>query len=335
MSDPDAPDGRSRQFFETLDDLPWRVRMVAIAGCLLVVASAIFLPQLLLDTDWTLRNAWFVGPAVGALSALSALKVSNWWLSGRRPRPAKGAATGNTIDGRPDATIAEVLERTRRSVRWYTVRRWLAWLVLPLVALISVSGHASTEHDAQLLRTQPVRTATVVDVEIDYLARGNPRTVTVELDGRPVQLFLEPDGYVAVGDMIDVVVDPQDPSYALPTTAHDGWEYTPWGHIAITGVIGALLLYAAWAGVPSRQAVRSLRNTPDVTAATVVKADPDQATVHTGSDDWVWYGDAHVRQGSRIHIVGTVEPGAWVLLDNGRTIYWPDKPLNQHTLDGP
>ncbi|MCC2336039.1 hypothetical protein [Cellulomonas wangsupingiae] len=216
-----------------------------------------------------------------------------------------------------------------RRARRRAVRGRLRWavpvVVLVLLGLAAVAGSRAQQHDATVLCTQPVREAVVVDVR-DPLSRTGIPDVVVEVDGREVVLALSYPGSdrARVGDVLPVVVDPDDPAHVLATTSHDGWEYTVWGDLVLWGtLVPACVGLACWR-LPSRRALRAARTVRTHRPARVVTVAPGWVVLDDGRDRWVFEGQEPA--GPQVVLLGEPAPGAWVVLDDGRTRL-PSAPL--------
>lgn len=139
------------------------------------------------------------------------------------------------------------IERAQRAhpVRARLVRGLRIAVGVPLavgaVAMVPV-GISSARHDQRLIAAGPVQLAPVVSVEEDRWSKYDDVIVKIARPGDAVPVELsggnELDPLPQVGDQVQVVVDPTDPSYVL--AAGIDWG-TPWWFYLL-GVGLALLL---------------------------------------------------------------------------------------------
>ncbi|MER7243734.1 hypothetical protein [Kribbella sp. NPDC000426] len=110
--------------------------------------------------------------------------------------------------------------RSGRQFDWFTVVRRIVGvpLVLGCLAIIPL-GISGGRDDERLARSGEVRPAVVLSVTEDKWSRSREVTITVARpgDGVPVELNggNDLDAVPAVGDQVDVIVDPDDPSYVI------------------------------------------------------------------------------------------------------------------------
>jgi hypothetical protein len=108
----------------------------------------------------------------------------------------------------------------RRRFSWVQLVRRVVGvpLVLGSLAVIPLGISAGLD-DQRLARSGQIQQATVLSVDEDKWSKGHDLTVTVARpgDGAPVEVTgadeLDPEP--EVGDRIDVIVDPEDPTYVL------------------------------------------------------------------------------------------------------------------------
>ncbi|MFK4087851.1 hypothetical protein ACI2LF_27320 [Kribbella sp. NPDC020789] len=146
-----------------------------------------------------------------------------WWnrLEERRQARAKRRAARPS---RPASRARRIAGRIVRVV---------IGLPILLVSLAFVPDVIlSSRDDVRLIEAGPVQSARVVEVKVDRWSDDGTVTVKVARpgDGVPIELDggdqLEPTP--VVGDQVDVVVDPDDPSYILAAAVDQGmpwWSY--------------------------------------------------------------------------------------------------------------
>ncbi|MBB2925490.1 DUF3592 domain-containing protein [Cellulomonas cellasea] len=230
----------------------------------------------------------------------------------------------------PDAAHRDALRRVRRRV----VFGWLRWttgaLFLVFMAFAMFVGPQAADDDQRLIDTAPRYTATVVGLEP---ARGGPY-VTVEVDGRTEELWLgyPGDHEAEIGDLVEVVVDPDDPELVIATTAHDDWAYTPTGEIVSTVpfVVLSLLVAMHMMLAPRPGELRKASRVRTVHDGVVIRAEGDAVTLEVSHARWTWLGrdEWKPRPGKRILVLGELHPDALVLLDDGRN-RWPAQRLQR------
>ncbi|MBO3094748.1 hypothetical protein [Cellulomonas dongxiuzhuiae] len=305
-------------------DAGWRELVplwVGGLGLLGLGALVVTLVRLWTDAAWfeELADVAVLTLLTGGLGALLR-ETWTWHRAGvvRVPPPARGT--------RPVPTWpADALRRARRRGRRGALRRTFPWLVVLLLAAAAVAGHRASEHDAWLLRTQPVLTATVVEVRPPLTARGEA-DVVVEVDGRRARLALsypEIDD-AAPGATVAVVVDPEDPAHVLATTSHDDWAYAWWAEVLLWVMLTPVCVVLARWRMPQRAAVRAARTASLTHPARVLVVGTRWATLDVGGERWVFSGQAPA--GEHVVLMGEPRDGSWVVLDDGRTRL-PDEPL--------
>jgi hypothetical protein len=177
----------------------------------------------------------------------------------------------------------------------------------------------------------------VVEVRPDPLSRFPSNTIFVDIGGRTVELALSYPGYerARLGDTVQVVVSPDDPSYALPVDAHDGWVYSRAGSIVLVGGISVLILVFGLIllAVPGpRELRRAWRST--ARTATVIDdvACGDATIIEIDGARWMWIGrDWRPASGGTVIALGDPGPGALVILDDGHWPHWPTAGLRDES----
>lgn len=170
------------------------------------------------------------------------------WTQARRERARardraearEAAARRRAAEGDGAAPASPRHSTGRRRFDWFTLLRRIVGvpLVLGSLAIIPL-GISGGLDDQRLARSGPVRQAVVLTVEEDKWSRSRDVTVTIAQpdDGTPVELNGggDLDPVPAVGDRVDVVVDPDDPSYVI--AADVDWEMH-WYWYVVAVVIG-------------------------------------------------------------------------------------------------
>jgi hypothetical protein len=199
--------------------------------------------------------------------------------------------------------------------------------------------------DQHLLTTVAPQPAPVVDL-VGWPGRRTGPDVVVRVEGRDVTLALSPPDEPAVGDVLQVVVDPDDPTHVLPVGAHDGWIWTGGGTVALAGLMAATGAAALWWRLPSPRRVSAAMRARTVTPASAQGGAPDGFVVWADGRFWVFTeraGDVarllgHHRPpapGLPVAVLGDVREGSWVFVDDGSRMRWPSGPLTTTTGPGP
>jgi hypothetical protein len=172
----------------------------------------------------------------------------------------------------------------------------------------------------------------VTKVHREPLSKTRP-DVTVNLGGEEVTLGLGFDGddEVKVGDQLEVVQDPDDPSYVIAASSLDDWAYTWWGEILLVLFISAVLIGMSFMGIPSRKATRAVRHNPALIPLTLDEHRSDELILRDSSGhQWSWPSDEtwDGPRGGAILGMGELRDGGWLLLGrNGKDFWWPDAPV--------
>ncbi|MBB2924860.1 DUF3592 domain-containing protein [Cellulomonas cellasea] len=233
-------------------------------------------------------------------------------------------------------THERALRRARLRVTWWCLRATLGAALLAFTAFALVTGPRVVAEDQRLIDSAPRSAATIVDV------RSAWRSTDIEVDvaGRTAVLALgfPGDDRAEVGDVVEVVVDPDDPDVVLPVAAHDDGAYTRAGSAVLAVGLGVLALAVGvpLLLVPGPRELSGAARPRVVQDGTVVEAQGRAVTVEvdggrstwSGSDEW------HPRRGTPVVVLGDLRDGGLVLLDDGRT-RWPAKRLRPADAPGP
>lgn len=299
------------------DSLPARVKVRAMVGYLLSAAAVLWAPLL-----WGGASPWrHIGWLVPALAVV--------WFGGALVL-GRGAAA-ELGDPHHDGAF----RRLRRQLLWSVLRVATSALLVGLYALALVVGPKSVADDQRLIDQQPHRSATIVTVTQVWLGHTPSWDVDVLVDGRTSRLALEPAGvsHAKAGDAIEVVVDPADPSYVIPTSAHDDWIYSTRGTVLLDAVMGVLVLVVIasllWGAMPPRL-FRSATQIRTTHRGRVVAAGYAGLTIEVGGVLWQWTRGRRTaalpQVGGTVVLLGQVREGSLVFLDDRRT-RWPGGPL--------
>ncbi|ROS23163.1 hypothetical protein [Cellulomonas sp. PhB150] len=310
-----------------MDDLPGWWKLGALAGYVAVFALVTQVPRLW-GVQWLWEHALLVLPVVAVGWFAGVLWAAERWAPPRK----RVAATAREAHAYVAPEPHEALVRARSTARRISLRRALAVLAVPLAGCAYVLFATSADDDQRLLDTQPPQTAVVVGVHVEPLDRTRTPDVTVDLGGRRAELGLSfaGDGDVRVGDAIQVVVDPDDPSYVLSTRSHDDWVYEGWVAVLVGAVAAGVVLVVGvlvWRAGPPRRAVRAARRATTTSTATVDRYSRAGTVLRAGDTRWVFRGATWAgRPGLEVVVVGELGEGRWVVVDSGRT-RWPLAPL--------
>lgn len=229
-------------------------------------------------------------------------------------------------------THADALRRARRRVAWWCLRAVLGASFLVFMAFALVVGSRTEDEHQALLDSAPRTVATVVDVRP---GRWSPE-IDVDVEGRTEALALgfPGDHRTQVGDVVEVVVDPDDPQLVLPVAGHDDAVWSPLGSAVLTAGIAALSLLVGvpLVLVPGPRRLRAAARPRVVLDGTVVDAQDDVVTFDADGVRWTWSGSDgwRPRRGKPVVVLGDLRDGGLVLLDDGRS-RWPAAPLGRAT----
>ncbi len=218
---------------------------------------------------------------------------------------------------------------------WWCLRAALGASLLLLAAVALVVGPRADADHRRLIDSAPRSAVTVVDVRP---GRGSPQ-IDVDVEGRTETLGLgfPGDNRAEVGDVVEVVVDPDDPAVVLPVAGHDDWTYTPLGS-AVLGVAVAVLALAVGVPLmiaPRPRALLGAARPRVVRDGAVVVAQDDVVTFDADGTRWTWSGSDgwRPRRGKPVVVLGDLRDGGLVLLDDGRT-RWPATRVQQGGASG-
>lgn len=225
---------------------------------------------------------------------------------------------------RPDAALRRLRRQRARSA----LSRTGAVLCALLLVVALVGGSQAATADQRLIDTQVRHPATVVAVTRVQSGRIESYDVDVVVEGRRARLSQEPAhaSTARPGDVLDVVIDPADPSYVLPTTAHDDWVYTATGTLVVevgTAVLFLLFIRSLTAPAMPLSLFRAARRARTASWGQVLAVHDATLTIETEGTQWLWSRRRSrgwmPEIGDSIVLLGTVRPGALVFLDDGRT----------------
>lgn len=314
-------------------DLPARLQ-VLYASAFMGLWVAIVLLPLWLGSDFLYRHFYLVGAGLGLLSWPVVGTLGPRWAA--RYEARLDAAASATAAASVDAT--KLLRRARRAASYHRIKRASRWLILPVFIAVWVSGHFASDYDQQLIDEQPHQRVRVIDVHRSPIAgKGEGPDVTVDLNGGHVTLGLSFPGEddVREGDYIEVVSDPEDPTYVIAADSHQDWAYSWWGEALLMVALGALGggMWFAWASsTPAREALHLARRARRVTTATVKGVEGDTITLSDGSTSWRWTVDDEEWKGPKggpVQVVGRLEKDAWPILQARRGLHWPAGPVDR------
>lgn len=225
---------------------------------------------------------------------------------------------------RPDAALRRLRRQRARSV----LSGAGAVLCALLLVVALVAGSQAATADQRLIDTQVRHPATVVAVTRVQFVRSESYDVDVMVEGRRARLSLPPAhaSTAQPGDVLDVVIDPADPSYVLPITAHDDWAYTPTGTVVVE--VGVAVLFLVFIRSLTARAMplslfRAARRARTASWGQVVAVHDAMLTIEAEGAPWLWSRRGSrgwlPEVGDRIVLLGKVRPGALVFLDDGRT----------------
>lgn len=221
------------------------------------------------------------------------------------------------------------------------LRHASAWLIVPVLVSVFVSGHHAAGHDQALTDDQPHRSVTVVEAERSPLAgRAEGPEISVDLGHRTAVLGLSFPGEndVVPGDRLEVVLDPDDPEHVIATTSHDDWAYTWWGELLLAlgiGVFGggSWLLWSR--SVPRRPARAAVRRARNVQAVDLVVVEGRRLGLRDGQGNlWSWTADEDSWPGQdsgNLRVVGELRDGEWPVVADGRRLHRPGGPVRLTT----
>lgn len=322
--DPAAHQDRATNPWAALEALSARVKAVLVLGYLVTSAVAVLLP-LAWGSTWAYQHVvWVAAPASllwFGLAGRYAPAIEERW-------PRKRIAGTRELVARPPQTAQGAAERVRRAARGYGI-----WRVVTLVVLVILVGGAvrwavgTILRDDEVVRQGARASARVVAVDRSFPSRhGEPVDVTVELDGRRVDLAGGlPE--VEVGDAVTVAVDPADPRRVFAVEAASTTSpQQAWLVGLLAGALAIVLAARVW--LP-RRAAWALSRAGTVTAVDVVVVEDGTLRLSSAAGDLVWVGRDWPRpvRAARCWAVGDLCEGAWVALVRGRTVEWAARRL--------
>lgn len=308
------------------EDLNYRQQAVVVAF-FLSVGGVLLLIAWLARPNWVWDGPLVVAPAAGVACypAMFLVERRAWWnrLGGH----------GLRVSGVSEQRVRQALRKVRRAVL-ADILKLAAGVVVVLGAIaITPLGLSANTGDRDLVRAGPVQQAEVVSVERDKWSKDDALIVKVARpgDGASVELTggdqLRPAP--KVGDRVQVVVDPSDPSYVLAASVD--WSI-PWYayllYIVISLVIGGFFSALTFGMVryprPARRAFWRARQATAIATVVDVQttessedANPTYVTLEAEGVLWrlvVEPFDALVLEpGTRIPLAGDLRHRGWVI----------------------
>lgn len=341
-----TPDGPDRPEDLDLGDLPGRWQLLAVATFFAGVAVVFGVPYLL-GYPWLWEHARLVGPLLGAAFFFG---TQRWWFrkaglletaatpaSGEMPATATATATAPAVQaedfsGPATATSdTEALVKLLGRARWALVRWWGTWVALGLCIAAVVIGNSTTNDVNAMIDSQPHQKLTVVKVTRHPLSNDGP-DVTVDVPGTgPVDVFYS--DYIHpvphVGDKVDVVVDPDDPTDVVPVAYRHSSDNSWWmGLLILAGLMGFTAYLGWWNGATPRHAARAVRRADRVQHLTVESCDAETAVVSTAAGvrlRWSVDGLRTLRRppaGVQLQAVGNLVPGGQAAVLYRNWVLW-------------
>lgn len=330
--DPHRPDDLD------LGDLPGRWQLLAVATFFVGVAVVFGVPYLL-GYPWLWEHARLVGPLLGAAFFFG---TQRWWfrkagLLGPAATPASGEtpAAAPRVQAEdfsaPAPSDTEALAKLRGRARRALVRWWGTWVALGLCIAAVVIGNTTTNDVNAMIDSQPHQKLTVVKVTRHSLSNDGP-DVTVDVPGTgPVDVFYSDyiDPVPHVGDKVDVVVDPEDPTDVVPVAYRHSSSNSWWmGLLIVTGLMGFTAYLGWWNGATPRRAARAVRRADRVQHLTVESCDAETAVVSTADGvrlRWSVDGLRPLRRpptGTDLRAAGDVVPGGQAAVLYRNWVLW-------------
>lgn len=318
--------------------------MVAVGSFFVVITAAFGVPWLL-GHHWLWDHARLVGPVLGGAYFYG---TRRWWF-----RHA-GMATGGSVSARPGCTehaergrslpvllslpedSAEALHRLHRRARWAIARWWGTWVALALGLLAVVVGNMTTVDVNQLIDSQPHQKVQVLSVHRHALDNTGP-DITVSIPGDGAE-DLEYGDYVEpvprVGDHVDVVVNPDDPTAVIPVAYRHSSDNSRWIGLLIFLGLSGMTAYLGWFnGATKRAAARSVRRATEVHRLTVQSVDDERLTLAAEDGtllSWNHGGERELRlpgPGTYVIAAGHLRPGGWAAMQHRHWVLWTVTPL--------
>lgn len=331
---PDAAAASSPDPVEDLDfnDLPGRWQLLAIGTFFVIAAAVLGLPYVLGHT-WLWDHARLVGPVLGAGFLFG---TQRWWLRRAGLLDACGLPEHSRTHAAsaPDTAAAGsgALTRLRRRAGWTLVRWWSTWIALVLCVVAVVIGNRVGDDVNAMIESQPHQQLRVVKVTPHPLSNDGPQ-VTVDVPGTgPVDVFysdyLKPVPHV--GDRVDVVVDPDDPTDVVPVAyRHSNDSSWPMTLLVLAGLL-AVTAYLGWGMAPaSRRAARAVRRAGTLHTVTVQAS--DEKTINFTTEDGtslLWTHDGSLRTvrrpgaGAELAAAGDLVPGGNAAVLHQQQVLW-------------
>jgi hypothetical protein len=318
-----------------LGDLPPKWQALAI-GTFFVLVALIFGIPWVLGHHWLWEHGRLVGPLLGAAYFFG---TKGWWLT-RSGLAATSEALTRVESPAHDGALGSnankpALEVLHRRARWALIRWWgtAATIVLSLTLGIPLSM-MSTSQVNNLIDSQPHQHVRIVSVR-QTVGNGGPKvTVDIPDDGEQSVDYSDYLSSPRVGDYVDVVVNPADPTEVVPVAYRHSSSNDPILGIFLLIAIVAGLAYAGWfMGATKRSAARAVRAAPATVGVTVTERREAQLTVVTPRGQsliWQLGGDRTgrtPRPGTLLQVAGDLRPGGWAGAVHRDWVLWTSKPL--------
>lgn len=310
---------------DDLGSLPGRWQLIAVVTFFAFVAAVFGIPWLL-GHYWLWEHARLIGPLLGVGFTVG---TRRWWFAkaglldehGQRivtpAAPTEVPATAPAVDtlAAPDGAHA----RLRRSAGWALVRWWGTWFALLLCILAIVIGNRTVNDVNTMIDSQPHQKLPVVAVNRHTLGNDGP-DITVDVPGYG-EVDVTYSDYVRpvphVGDTIDVVVDPDDPTDVVPVAYRHSSDNSPlMGVLICAGLMGITAYLGWWTAPASRRAARAVRRSSRLETVIVQARAGEEVSLLTQDGSRLLWHDEETRT-SRRPPVGAVLPAAGELAPGG------------------
>jgi hypothetical protein len=309
------------------EDLNYRQQAVVVAF-FLSVGGVLLLIAWLARPNWVWDGPLVVAPAAGVACypAYFLVERRGWW--------SRLGGHGLRVRGVPEKRVRRALRKVRRAVLADTLKLVARVFVVLAAIAITPLGLSANMGDRDLVRAGPVQQAEVVSVEQDRWSKDDALIVKVARpgDGASVELTggdqLQPAP--KVGDRVQVVVDPSDPSYVLAASVDlsiPWYAYLlyPVVSLIIGGFLSALTFAttryprrARWAFWRARQAA-AIATVVDVRTTEASDEYPNPTYVTLETDGLVWrlvvepFDPFVLEPGTRLPLAGDLRHRGWII----------------------